>query len=163
MDDCEEEVWSWWYFNPDQTDPYWIRCTLALPHEAHKDENTGLVWITGQHITNRESHGLQMFRVYKPKGNRVKADQVTRETLLEITNSLMGRVVKDYPIDAEIADEDETEPVKVFIGFDYPTFEGVKRVSMGEWVVRHEDGRVEALSNKEFEEQYELARNTNGS
>jgi hypothetical protein len=44
MDECKEEVWSWWYFTPDQTDDYWIRCTLAIPHEEHEDEHTGLRW-----------------------------------------------------------------------------------------------------------------------
>lgn len=42
---CEEETWSWWHFTPDQVDPYWIRCTLAGPHDEHEDENTGLTWV----------------------------------------------------------------------------------------------------------------------
>jgi hypothetical protein len=45
-DACESEVWSWERFTPDQVDPYWIRCTLTLPHDAHECENTGLVWRT---------------------------------------------------------------------------------------------------------------------
>jgi hypothetical protein len=44
MEECEEEVWSWSYFTPDQVDGYWIRCTLAIPHDEHEDENTGLRW-----------------------------------------------------------------------------------------------------------------------
>lgn len=47
MEQCNAEVWSWWYFNPDQVDAYWIQCTLSSPHpytEFHKDENTGLEW-----------------------------------------------------------------------------------------------------------------------
>lgn len=43
---CEEETHSWWHFTPEQLDSYWIRCTLAGPHDEHKDENTGLTWKT---------------------------------------------------------------------------------------------------------------------
>lgn len=45
-DPCDEETWSWWHFTPSQLDPYWIRCTLTLPHDRHEDENTGLRWTT---------------------------------------------------------------------------------------------------------------------
>lgn len=45
-DPCDEETWSWWHFTPSRLDPYWIRCTLTLPHDRHEDENTGLRWTT---------------------------------------------------------------------------------------------------------------------
>jgi hypothetical protein len=42
--ECGAETWSWWHFNDNQVDPYWIRCTEFGPHEQHEDANTGLVW-----------------------------------------------------------------------------------------------------------------------
>lgn len=46
MEECDEEVWSWNYFPEEAVDPYWIRCTLVLPHDEHEDEHTGLTWQT---------------------------------------------------------------------------------------------------------------------
>jgi len=43
-DECKEETWSWWHFKPEQVDPYWIRCSLTIPHDTHEDSNTGLTW-----------------------------------------------------------------------------------------------------------------------
>lgn len=43
---CREDTWSWEHFNQDQVDGYWIRCTLWGPHDEHKDEHTGLTWIS---------------------------------------------------------------------------------------------------------------------
>lgn len=43
---CAEETRSWDHFTPEQTDNYWIRCTLSGPHAEHKDEHTGLTWRT---------------------------------------------------------------------------------------------------------------------
>lgn len=51
MDECTEETYSWWHFTPEQLDPYWIRCTLVIPHDVHQDEHTGLTW-TGVKIRN---------------------------------------------------------------------------------------------------------------
>lgn len=41
---CTAETWSWNHFTPNQMDPYWIRCTLAIEHDRHEDQNTGLTW-----------------------------------------------------------------------------------------------------------------------
>lgn len=41
---CTEETRSWDHFTQEQTDSYWIRCTLSGPHDEHKDEHTGLTW-----------------------------------------------------------------------------------------------------------------------
>lgn len=43
---CPEETHSWRHFTAEQVDSYWIRCTLAVPHDEHKDENTGLTWVS---------------------------------------------------------------------------------------------------------------------
>lgn len=53
--ECNEETWSWWHFSDNQMDPYWIRCTLTLPHEQHEDENTGLTWYGDDPRTSKES------------------------------------------------------------------------------------------------------------
>lgn len=41
---CPAETPSWDHYTPEQTDSYWIRCTLTHPHTEHKDEHTGLTW-----------------------------------------------------------------------------------------------------------------------
>jgi hypothetical protein len=44
--ECREETHSWRHFTAEQVDSYWIRCTLAVPHDEHKDEHTGLTWVS---------------------------------------------------------------------------------------------------------------------
>jgi hypothetical protein len=43
---CREELYSWDYFRPEQTDPYWMRCGLVGPHEEHDNSDTGAKWKT---------------------------------------------------------------------------------------------------------------------
>ncbi len=43
---CQEETPSWRHFTHAQVGEYWIRCTLAGPHDEHEDEHTGLTWTT---------------------------------------------------------------------------------------------------------------------
>lgn len=41
---CTAETHSWDHYRSEQIDPYWIHCTLAVPHTEHHDSNTGLTW-----------------------------------------------------------------------------------------------------------------------
>lgn len=41
---CTEETFSRWHYRPEQIDPYWVRCTLTGPHDAHKNGELGLTW-----------------------------------------------------------------------------------------------------------------------
>lgn len=43
-EECEAETWSWYHFGDQQTDAYWIKCTLVGPHIEHADAHTGLKW-----------------------------------------------------------------------------------------------------------------------
>lgn len=58
--ECHQETYSWWHFTSDQMDPYWIQCTLAIPHKEHEDENTGLKW-------NEEIVGIDNVDDLKPE------------------------------------------------------------------------------------------------
>jgi hypothetical protein len=42
---CSAETRSWDHYTPEQSDSYWIRCTLWGAHGMHKDEHTGLTWV----------------------------------------------------------------------------------------------------------------------
>lgn len=41
---CGDELWSWHYFQPEQVDPYWMRCDRIGPHDEHKNSETGAHW-----------------------------------------------------------------------------------------------------------------------
>ena len=98
-----------------------------------------------------------MFRVYKPKNlYKIRAVQVTAENVGEIATNLMGRVV----LSEESVPRGETPPP---IGVDVPTFEGVKRFNIGQWVIRSEDNSLTVMNHEDFDKTYEVARNTAGS
>ena len=41
---CDAEIWSWEIFQPEQVDPYWMRCHLLGPHDEHENSETGATW-----------------------------------------------------------------------------------------------------------------------
>lgn len=97
-----------------------------------------------------------MFRVYKPKtAARVRAVQVLPDTLQEICGNLMGRIVReDVQTDAGV--------VPTTLGVDVPTFDGAMRFEMGAWILRDGSNTLTKMSAEEFENTYEVARNTTG-
>lgn len=66
VESCEAEIWSWTYFNQDQVDAYWIRCTLSIPHNEHYDSNTGARWVENRSLDERVS---SVPTDQKPNGN----------------------------------------------------------------------------------------------
>lgn len=89
-----------------------------------------------------------MFKVYKPKGDRVKAVQVTPESAAEIAETFMGRVAgrRESGI--------EGKPTHV----DIPTLDGIKNLVFGTWIVKTDKNGLKFLSDTEFNETYEPAR-----
>lgn len=97
-----------------------------------------------------------MFKVYKPKGDRVRAVQVTNETIKEIVNVFHGRVVTTAVIDPETNE-------RTVAGFEYPTFDGPRQVSMSHWIIADANAHIEkTMSDDEFQAMYEPARVTRG-
>lgn len=93
-----------------------------------------------------------MFLVYKPKGTRVKADQITLDNVGDMARMLMGRVRKTQP---------DFEGVSSVLGIEYPTFEGIVRADVGSWIVQDTAGVfVQIMTDEEFTSAYERARNT---
>lgn len=43
-DPCTAEIYSWEKYQPEQIDPYMIRCNRRGHHTEHHDSNTGLTW-----------------------------------------------------------------------------------------------------------------------
>lgn len=87
-----------------------------------------------------------MYKTYRPKGSRVKAVQVTMETMQPIASEFMGRVrVEDSDSSGQITHK----------GVDIPTLDGVKNAPMLSWVVRTDAGALKIMSTEEFEETYE--------
>lgn len=91
-----------------------------------------------------------MFRVYKPKGDRVKAVQVQADNAKEIADAFMGRAAgsRENGIDGQID--------HVLI----PTLDGPKRLEFGMWIVRVEGQPVQIMDNVDFQNRYELAKTT---
>lgn len=73
---CEEETHSWWHFNSDQLDSYWIRCTLIGSHDEHKDENTGLTWKSSSSIGERVDEMMKRRRVSKMSSHEITVSEV---------------------------------------------------------------------------------------
>lgn len=72
-DGCTAETRSWDHFTPEQMDSYWIRCTLADPHDEHEDENTGLTWRTGgSTVTDQPDRRVVQCNYVEPTGVAVK-------------------------------------------------------------------------------------------
>lgn len=95
------------------------------------------------------------FRVYKRKptvAEKIKADQVTVDTMYELVNQLSGRV-KTEKISGET----------VNAGIEFPTMDGIKTALLGEWIIRHDHTTYEIVSNEKFTETWEVARNTQQS
>lgn len=106
-----------------------------------------------------------MFLRYKPKGDRVNAEQVTAENAEALAKLFQGRVFKteDHSKPQTDAENERRAGVSVeasVAGFEYPTFEGVKKYNVGEWVVQKEDGTYKKMTDQEFGEQYEPAKLT---
>jgi hypothetical protein len=53
VEECTGETHSWSHFNNSQIDPYWIKCTLTVPHFEHYDSNTGLRWTDSRSLDER--------------------------------------------------------------------------------------------------------------
>jgi hypothetical protein len=95
------------------------------------------------------------FRVYKPRNlTKVQAEYVTTDSVTDLCKRLSGRLVYGENVRGE-------EPN--ITGFQVATFDGVKNFELGQWVVKTEEGDLGSMTITEFEQQYELARNTNGS
>jgi hypothetical protein len=88
-----------------------------------------------------------MFRVYKPKPKlaKIKAVKLTDDNIQELAAILRARV--------SIIDN-------VKVGLDVATFEGLKYFPLGVWIVQKDDNSLEQMSDEEFEDAYEVARNT---
>lgn len=93
-----------------------------------------------------------MLKVYKPKGDRVKADQITMDTVVDLSKMFMGRLTSE-PVSGPKGKTTVT-------GFEYPTFEGAKNAILGQWVIQLADGQLKTMEDSEFHSTYELARNT---
>jgi hypothetical protein len=91
------------------------------------------------------------FRVYKPKNVvKVRAEQVTEETIQEIADRLMGRVSKPAdPLGKEI--------------LEVPTLKGIVVFEIGTWILRNDENEITKMSNAEFEKTYEVARNVSAN
>ncbi len=95
-----------------------------------------------------------MFKVYKPKGDRVKAVQVTTDTLEEIAETLMGRLVWPEP--------GGDQSLTTAIGVEIPTLDGNTLLRINMWVVRaNGSNKVKFLTDEEFEQTYEPVRTVN--
>src|ERR1051325_9341395 len=97
-----------------------------------------------------------MFRVYKPKNFiKVRALQVTQQNVQDVAALLLGRVSEwddNHPGDGSGS--------LIVKGVEVPTFEGAKRFEIGSWIIRAEDNTLSKMTAKEFEDTYEVARNT---
>jgi hypothetical protein len=51
---CDAEVRSWDYYQPEQIDLCWIRCTRLGTHDEHEDSHTGLKWRSGLPVEGEE-------------------------------------------------------------------------------------------------------------
>lgn len=99
-----------------------------------------------------------MFLMYKPKGDRVRAEQVTAENVADLAKLFNGRLIKEgYAADDYTREPGQHADYKI-AGFEYPTFEGIKKINLGEWVIQNDDGTYRKMSDKEFTERYEQAR-----
>lgn len=88
-----------------------------------------------------------MFKTYKPKGDRVKAVQLTAETAKEIADTFRGRVVMSSEFEGAS-----------LLAVEWPTFDGLVRVQPNDWVL--EDGQL--MRDEAFQNAYEPARVTKG-
>lgn len=94
-----------------------------------------------------------MFTVYKPKGTRVSAVQLTEENALEVAKKYNGRVKKET--------ERRPDGATTILGIEVPTFDGAKFVPLKMWIVRDEDGfGFDLMEDEKFTAQYEPARKT---
>lgn len=89
-----------------------------------------------------------MFTVFKPKGGRVKAVKVTLENVAELAKLFQGRVFGKDGADNASPRID---------GFEYPTFDGIKKAALGDYVIDKDNG-YDITQGKEFEDTYEPAR-----
>jgi len=98
-----------------------------------------------------------LFRVYKPKGDRVRAVQVTEETASSIIETFMGEAVwENLPMPSESTDP----PQKQLVAVRVPTLAGVLTVAINDWLVRPDMGPFKVMTDAEFTSTYEVARNT---
>lgn len=92
-----------------------------------------------------------MFTVYKPKGNRISAVQLTPENALDVAKKYNGRVktvVARHP--GALAE---------ILGIEVPSFEGAKFIPLKTWIVRDEEGfGFETMEDEKFTATYEPAR-----
>lgn len=91
------------------------------------------------------------FRVYKPRNFvTLKAEQLTNNTIDDLANRLMGRIVH-HKVD-QLGDHQTALQV--------PTFDGPIVFLLGDYIIRNDDNTLSKMSAEEFEKTYELARNT---
>lgn len=100
-----------------------------------------------------------MFLRYKPKGDRVNAEQVTAENAEALAKLFQGRVITAVSTIEDGALDAVSKTPKV-VGFEYPTFDGVRKYNLTEWVVQKDDGTYKRMTDQEFSEQYEPAKLT---
>lgn len=133
--ECRSEVYSWWYFTPDQTDAYWIRCTLTIPHDQHEDSHTGLTWPADEQEKQAmawTSHGHQIpGTVHEMNGrptDRARCGGVERcetckaeiEVLKRHQPDLFGRTQADKPYFAQQAfDARDFQAKAIHLVFEY--------------------------------------------
>jgi hypothetical protein len=85
-----------------------------------------------------------MFRKFKPKNLvRIDAIQLTAEVASKVAAHFNGRQFTE-----------ETDPGKS--GVEFPTFAGVKKVYLGQYIIKKADG-YDIVDAKKFEDEYELA------
>lgn len=93
-----------------------------------------------------------MFRVYKIKpkvAEKIKAVQVTKDTIVDLSNILLGRMVTA-----------EDSGKAVVTGLEFPTLSGPIYAPMTDWIIREEGNVFRVMSDAEFTENWEVARNT---
>lgn len=84
-----------------------------------------------------------MYGFYKPKGETVAAWQVSLGSADWIAQQVGGTVVNEYGPDGQ-------QP-----GINVPTLDGPERACLDDFVVKHQNGKVEIMKFHEFHEKYE--------
>lgn len=83
---------------------------------------------------------------YRRKSSEVEAYQLDHSNAEELARWCGGKIVREIdPFDAD----------KTFPGINMPTYKGVQRVSVGDYIVRDESGGFEKMSSLRFEGQYQ--------
>lgn len=84
---------------------------------------------------------------YKEREKNVEAIQVTPETVAEAEAWTGGRRVEEI---------DPNDDKNRFVGLNIPTQRGPARASQGDYVVKHADGNLEKVTEREFQKRFEM-------